>query len=74
MHIRSVDFSQKQLVQKFLSGIPSECQTVWIQIKPKEILVLKLANDNMLKSLITQTIGGVYRPTVSDGRQIQQIF
>ena len=28
------DFFQNQLFLKTLSGIPSECQTVWIQIRP----------------------------------------
>ena len=30
----SADFFQNQLFQKILSGIPSECQTDWIQIRP----------------------------------------
>ena len=33
-YLSSADFSQNQLFQKFLSGTPSECQTVWIQIRP----------------------------------------
>ena len=28
------DFFQNQLFRKFLSGIPSECQAVWVQIRP----------------------------------------
>ena len=28
------DFFQIQLFRKIISGIPSECQTVWIQIRP----------------------------------------
>ena len=30
----SADFFQNQLFQKILSGIPSECQAVWFQIRP----------------------------------------
>ena len=30
----SADFSQNKLFRKTLSGIPSECQTDWIQIRP----------------------------------------
>ena len=30
----SADFFQNQLFRKILSGIPSECQTVWIQFRP----------------------------------------
>ena len=32
--LSSANFFQNQLFQKILSGIPSECQTVWIQIRP----------------------------------------
>ena len=30
----STDFFQSQLFRKIISGILSECQTVWIQIRP----------------------------------------
>ena len=33
-------FFQNQLFRKILSGIPSECQTVWTQIRPDILLVL----------------------------------
>ena len=33
-YLSSGDFFQNQLFRKILSGIPSECQTVWIQIRP----------------------------------------
>ena len=33
-YLSSVDFFQNQLFQKILSGIPSECQTDSIQIRP----------------------------------------
>ena len=36
----SVDNFQSQLFQKLLSGTLSECQTVWIQIKPHIMLGL----------------------------------
>ena len=32
--LSSADFFQNQLIRKILSGISSECQTVWIQIRP----------------------------------------
>ena len=32
--LSSADFFQNQLFQKKISGIQSECQTVWIQIRP----------------------------------------
>ena len=35
--LSSADFFQNQLFRKFLSGIPSEFQTVWIQIKPDSV-------------------------------------
>ena len=34
MFLSSADFLQNQPFRKILSGIPSECQTVWIQIRP----------------------------------------
>ena len=35
----SADFFQNQLFQKILQGIPSDCQTVWIQIRIGILLV-----------------------------------
>ena len=32
--LSSADYFQNQLFRKFLSGIPSECQMVWILIRP----------------------------------------
>ena len=32
----SAAFFQNQLFQKILSGIPTECQTVWILIRPED--------------------------------------
>ena len=34
LFLTSADFFQDQLFQKILSGIQSECQTDWIQIRP----------------------------------------
>ena len=34
LFLSSADFFQNQLFQKTLSGIPPECQTVCIQIRP----------------------------------------
>ena len=35
--LSSADFFQDQLFRKILSGIPSEYQTVWIQIRPRHL-------------------------------------
>ena len=32
--LSSADFLKSSQFEKFLSGIPSDCQTVWIQIRP----------------------------------------
>ena len=32
--LSSADFFQNQVFRKIISGIPSECQTDWIQIRP----------------------------------------
>ena len=51
--LSSADFFQNQLFRKILSGIPSECQTVWIQIRP-----------DILSDLIwVQTVCKVYQQT-----------
>ena len=44
----SADFFQTQLFQKILSGIPSECQTVWIQTRRNLCpnCLLRLSVDN----------------------------
>ena len=34
LFLSSADFFENQLFRNILSGIPSECQTVWIQIRP----------------------------------------
>ena len=51
--LSSADFFENQLFQKFLSGIPPECQIVWIQIRP-----------NILSGLIlVQTVCKSYQQT-----------
>ena len=44
--LSSADFFQNQLFQKILSGIGSECKTVWIHIRPR---VYKLEYSLKLK-------------------------
>ena len=51
--LSSADFFQNQLFLKILSGVPSECQTVWILIRP-----------NFLSGLIlVQTVCKGYQQT-----------
>ena len=38
--LSSADFFQNQLFRKILSGTPSECQTVWTQIRTDILSVL----------------------------------
>ena len=49
----SADFFRNKLFQKFLSGTPAECQTVWIQIKFRSDLspncLQRLSADNTSK-------------------------
>ena len=40
MFLSSADFFQNHFFRKILSGISSECQTVWIQVKPDILLGL----------------------------------
>ena len=37
LFLSSADFFQNQLFGKIISGIPSECQTHWIQIRPDTV-------------------------------------
>ena len=46
----AADFFQNQLFQKILPGIPYECQTVWIQIRP-DILLGLIPGTNCLQML-----------------------
>ena len=38
--LSSTDFFQNQLFRKIISGLPSECKTIWIQIRPDVLLSL----------------------------------
>ena len=38
--LSSADFFKINFFEKILSGMPSECQTVWIQIRPNNLLGL----------------------------------
>ena len=54
------DFFQNQLFRKILSGIPSECQTDWIQIGP-----------DILSGLIwVQTVRKGYQQTTLVGKEL----
>ena len=56
-------FFQIQLFRKILSGIPSECQTVWIQIRP-----------NLLLGLIwVQTVCESYQQTTPVGEELSPV-
>ena len=56
---QSADFFQNHLFQKTLSGIPSECQAVWMQIRP-----------HILWGLIwVQTVWKCYQQTTSASKQ-----
>ena len=50
-------FFQNQLFQKILSGIPSECQTDWIQIRP-DILSGLMWVQSVCKGHQQKTLGG----------------
>ena len=50
-----ISFFQNQLFRKILSGILSECQTVWIQIRPNILLSL----------ILVQTVCKGYQQTVN---------
>ena len=57
----SAVFFQNQLIWKILSGIPSECQTVWIQIRP-----------NTLSGRIwVQTVCKGYQQTTLVGKELK---
>ena len=49
--LSSADFFQNQLFRKILSGIPSECLTVWIQITP----------DILYSLILVQTVCKVFQ-------------
>ena len=53
-------FFKINFFQKILSGIPSECQTVWIQIRPEIILGL----------ILLQTVCKGYQQTTLLGKEL----
>ena len=60
----SADFLQNQLFQKNLSGIPSECQTGWIQTRP-----------DILSGLIwVQSVCKGYEQTTGVGNELVRCF
>ena len=60
LFLSSSDFSQNQHFRKILLGIRSECQTIWIHIRP-----------DILSGLIWfQTVCKVYRQTTLVGKEL----
>ena len=57
LFLSSADFFQNQLFRKILSGIPSECQIAWIQIRPNVLLGLTWV-QTVCKSYQQTTLGG----------------
>ena len=55
--LSSADLFQNQLFRKILSGIPSECQTDWIQIRP-DVLSGLIWVQSVCKSYQQTTLGG----------------
>ena len=56
----SADLFQNQIFRKILSGIPSECQTVWIQMRPDIFSVL----------IWVQTVCKGYQQTMLVGKEL----
>ena len=54
--LSSADFFQNQLFRKITSGIPSECQTDWIQIRP-DIMSGLIWVQTVCKSYQQTTLG-----------------
>ena len=42
-------FFQNQLFRKILSGLPSECQTDWIQIRPDKTFAKGIVDRELMK-------------------------
>ena len=53
----SADFIQNQLFKKILPGIPSDCQTDWIQIRP-DVLSGLIWVQTVCKGYQQATLGG----------------
>ena len=68
MFLSSADFFQNQRFRKILSGIPSECQTVWIQIRPDKMTVCKCYQQTTLvvRELITRNAFAVLESVLTD--------
>ena len=58
--LSSADFVQNQLFRKILAGIPSECQTAWIQIGP----------DALSGLIWVQTVCNGYQQTTRGGNEL----
>ena len=57
--LSSTDFFQIQLLRKIVSGMLSECQTVWIKIRP----------DILLGLILVQTVCKGYQQTTLVGKE-----
>ena len=51
--LSSVDFFQNKLFQRIFSGLPLECQTVWIKIRPD-----KMSSLILIQTVCQQTLAG----------------
>ena len=60
--LSSADFFQNQLFRKILSGIPSECQIVFIQIRP-DVLSGLIWVQTVCKSYQQTTLGEIFYNT-----------
>ena len=58
---RLLVFFQNELFLKILPGIPSECQTVWIQIRP----------DRTSGLVLVQTVCKGFQPTTLVGKDLR---
>ena len=60
----AVFFFSKKTFEKILSGIPSECQTVWTLIRP----------DGTSGLILVQTVCQCYQQTKMVDKEIKTIF
>ena len=64
LFLSSADFFQNDLFRKILSGIQSECQSDWIQVRP-----------NILSGLIWfQTVCKGYQQTTLGGKELKVVL
>ena len=54
--LKSADFFQNQLYRKIISGIPSDCQTVWIQIRPDILIWFQTVCKNYQQTTLRELI------------------